>query len=851
MSTSPATGGSAALARCCLQATCTMPPERRSCWANTAGCGATRRARTSTSSRPRGLAERMTDENAKLRVLANLGRFAMLGDENERAVALGRPALALAEKLGRDEMRAHVLNNIGVARVALGEREGLDDLEASLEIARGVGGPEYVRACGNLASVLACEGQLQRSAELHREGLQISQEIGYEEPTRWLLTEIASDHMLAGNWEEARRIVDELMPGYEESPFWIEPQTRVCRARMLIAEGAVEDAVVDADRAVAVVRGKIDVPGSLQPARLPRTTPCRARGDERGSASHGRAPGRLEGDAVGVCRKLGARSLVRGLVGRGGGALERRPSASLRLPSRGSTSSARSSSGTSTRPPPSWSRWLPSRPPPWPGCGRASGWSKKGVTRTPLCSSSARFLSGVRSARGGIYTGASRCSLPPPRARRECGGPWATGLALAEKLGRDEMRAHVLNNIGVARVALGEREGLDDLEASLEIARGVGGPEYVRACGNLASVLACEGQLQRSAELHAEGLQISQEIGYEEPTRWLLTEIANDHMLAGNWAEARRIVDELMPAYEESPFWVEPQTRVCRARMLIAEGAVEAAVVDADRAVAVVEGKSTFQGLCNPLALRARLHAELGETKDAARVTAELLDVWKETRSSYVESWVLDLWFAAWSAGEEARVKTAVGGVSGCRPLARRRQRVHRAGLRQGRRPAGVDGCHLGRRHGQAVGGRVAGRRRASRGSRCAARARASFLAFGRRVAVSTQVRGVARCRLLEPPVVRRIRTRMGHVPPRGPRDRSASARLRGRGARVASRLSGCCRPPGRPDATEAHAWSRGRVLRGAARRDRCRRTCGRIPPGLSECARQSVPCADFAAVRS
>ena len=203
-----------------------------------------------------GLAERMTDESAKLRVLANLGRFAMLGDENERAVALGRPALALAEKLGDDEMRAHVLNNIGVARFALGEREGLDDLEASLEIARRVGGPEYVRACGNLASVLACEGQLPRSAELHREGLQISQELGYEEPTRWLSTEIASDHMLAGNWEEARRIVDALMPGYEESPFWIEPQTRVCRARMLIAEGAVEDAVVDADRAVAVVQSE-------------------------------------------------------------------------------------------------------------------------------------------------------------------------------------------------------------------------------------------------------------------------------------------------------------------------------------------------------------------------------------------------------------------------------------------------------------------------------------------------------------------------------------------------------------------------------------------------------------------
>ena len=95
--------------------------------------------------------------------------------------------------------------------------------------------------------------------------------------------------------------------------------------------------------------------------------------------------------------------------------------------------------------------------------------------------------------------------------------------------------------------------------------------------------------------------------------------------------------------------------------MLIAEGAVEAAIVDADRAVSAVQGNSAFQGLCNPLAFRARLHAELGETKDAARFTAEVVDVWKETRSAYVEAWVLDLWFAAWSAAEEELLTAAVG----------------------------------------------------------------------------------------------------------------------------------------------------------------------------------------------
>ena len=51
-------------------------------------------------------AEAMTDEGSKLQVLANLARFAMLADESERAETLAREALALAEKRGRDDLRA-------------------------------------------------------------------------------------------------------------------------------------------------------------------------------------------------------------------------------------------------------------------------------------------------------------------------------------------------------------------------------------------------------------------------------------------------------------------------------------------------------------------------------------------------------------------------------------------------------------------------------------------------------------------------------------------------------------------------------------------------------------------------
>jgi class 3 adenylate cyclase/tetratricopeptide (TPR) repeat protein len=235
-----------------------------------------------------------------------------------------------------------------------------------------------------------------------------------------------------------------------------------------------------------------------------------------------------------------------------------------------------------------------------------------------------------------------------------------SALVLAEKLGRDDMRAHLLNNIGVARAAQGDEAGLADLEASREIARAEGGPHYVRACGNLASVLTTYGQLRRAAELHEEAFGIANEIGYDEPNRWLATEIALDHLLVGEWAEARRLVDELIPGYEAAPFWIEPQTRIWRARMLIAEGSIAEAAVDAERAVELVSEHNSFQSVCGPLAFRARLHAELGESDDAARVLEKLLDIWVQTRSGYVETWIVDAWFAASITDNEDGLRSAV-----------------------------------------------------------------------------------------------------------------------------------------------------------------------------------------------
>jgi predicted ATPase len=80
------------------------------------------------------LIEDAPPSRSKAAVLSELARFAMLGDEDAKALDLGRDALAMAEEFGLDDVRARTLNTLGVSRVKLGDRRGLADIERSLEI---------------------------------------------------------------------------------------------------------------------------------------------------------------------------------------------------------------------------------------------------------------------------------------------------------------------------------------------------------------------------------------------------------------------------------------------------------------------------------------------------------------------------------------------------------------------------------------------------------------------------------------------------------------------------------------------------------------------------------------------
>jgi class 3 adenylate cyclase/tetratricopeptide (TPR) repeat protein len=191
---------------------------------------------------------------SKAYVLSNLSRFLMLAGEDAEAIRIGKEALEMAEQLGLDELRAHALNNIGSSRVRSGDAGGLEDLEQSVAIAVAINSPEGTRSYGNLASMLADLGELERSSEMVAEGLKLAERFGLWEPMNWLTAETAWPLYFRGHWREAFQQLDELIADFEESGFWMETSCRGLRGRMRLARGDMKGAQADAERAIERAR---------------------------------------------------------------------------------------------------------------------------------------------------------------------------------------------------------------------------------------------------------------------------------------------------------------------------------------------------------------------------------------------------------------------------------------------------------------------------------------------------------------------------------------------------------------------------------------------------------------------
>ena len=183
---------------------------------------------------------------AKAQVLSEVSRHHMLGDQDEEAIEVGLQALEMATELALDVVCAHALNNVGAARVHGGDREGISDLERSIEISNAIGSPEALRAYNNLFSCYTIIGELNSAAEAIRHGLPVAERFGNAGSTaRWLHFEHVHIAYWEGRWDECTELIDDVLreigPTHALSRWAFEVRGRIRLARDDLA-GAIEDA---------------------------------------------------------------------------------------------------------------------------------------------------------------------------------------------------------------------------------------------------------------------------------------------------------------------------------------------------------------------------------------------------------------------------------------------------------------------------------------------------------------------------------------------------------------------------------------------------------------------------------
>lgn len=196
-------------------------------------------------------------------------------------------------------------------------------------------------------------------------------------------------------------------------------------------------------------------------------------------------------------------------------------------------------------------------------------------------------------------------------------------LALAERLGIEDLRVHVLTTLGLARNFLGDADGMRDLERAVELGLAVNSSEAGRAAYNLGVMAFLAGDIARFRGMDAEGRRIDERFGNLSMLRFSRGVAADFAYFAGDWDEAVRLADEFLAECETAPHYQEPHARAVRALVRFGRGDVEGALADLDRAW---RGPSDPQSRGVPLAVGARIFWELGDPR-AVPTTRELLSI--------------------------------------------------------------------------------------------------------------------------------------------------------------------------------------------------------------------------------
>jgi class 3 adenylate cyclase/tetratricopeptide (TPR) repeat protein len=203
---------------------------------------------------------------SKARVLSEVARFQMVGGEYGDAIRTGQAAIAIAEELGMEEIRASALVTIGSARGFTGVSEGADDLETALEVADRMNFAHVAfRAINNLAVSLRHDrGEPERAAKIAQDGLRRAERVGDRVQITWFRGILTHDEFYLGRIDEALRLAQLVLEDIDATPHYQRHVAHQVRARIRLARDDVSGAAADVEPGLELAR-RIAEPQAVNP----------------------------------------------------------------------------------------------------------------------------------------------------------------------------------------------------------------------------------------------------------------------------------------------------------------------------------------------------------------------------------------------------------------------------------------------------------------------------------------------------------------------------------------------------------------------------------------------------------
>jgi tetratricopeptide (TPR) repeat protein len=188
-------------------------------------------------------------------VLAASSRFLSLAGANEEALESARTALRITEDLELEELGAHALTTVGMAKYDLGDDSGIADIERALEIAMSIDSPVAATIVNNLGVYGTIGGDIESSDAYYAEAQQLAERFGDSQTMRFVRGNRIWAAFMRGRWDEAHENADAFVAECEGGfPSTMEWLVRTVRAALREARDDADGALDDSTRAVDLAR---------------------------------------------------------------------------------------------------------------------------------------------------------------------------------------------------------------------------------------------------------------------------------------------------------------------------------------------------------------------------------------------------------------------------------------------------------------------------------------------------------------------------------------------------------------------------------------------------------------------